>query len=216
VAEQRKIRRSDLPPEAQELLRQIEARAQQPANAMRVWNDHFSRAERKELGDEPFLAWKHSGGTAGMWAIAKEVSRERAIVDIAYALDWLETAKCEWLLEVIGEQASTVIKPQWNNTTGELWFDGDLVRKVANMTKAKNVVAILNTCEENGWPQSFADPITSGEDSDTRRRVLESLNKGLKRLRFVCNGDGRTFSWKVLDPKEARTPTGKPRRKKPT
>lgn len=105
VAEQRKIRRSDLPPEARELLRQIEARAEQPPNAMRVWNDHFSAAERKELGDEPFLAWKHNGGTAGMWAIAKEVSRERALVDIAYALDWLETAKCEWLLQVIGEKS---------------------------------------------------------------------------------------------------------------
>jgi hypothetical protein len=73
-----------------------------------VWNDHFSPAERKELGDEPFLAWKHNGGTAGMWAVAKEVSRERALVDIAYALDWLETAKCEWLLEVIGEKTATV------------------------------------------------------------------------------------------------------------
>lgn len=183
---------------------------------MQVWIHHFSAAERKELGDEPFLAWKHNGGTAGMWAKAKEVSRERALVDIAYALDWLETAKCEWLLEVIGEKASTVIKPQWNNTTGELWFDGELVRKVANMAKAKNVVTILNTCEENGWQERFADPITSGKDSDTRRRVLESLNKGLKRLRFVCNGDGQTFSWKVLDPKEDRTPTGKPRGKKRT
>ena len=151
-----------------------------------------------------------------MWAIAKEVSRERAIVDIAYALDWLETAKCEWLLEVIGEQAATVIKPQWNNTTGELWFDGELVRKVANMTKAKNVVAILNTCEENGWPQSFADPITSGKGNKTRQRVLESVNTGLTRIHFVCNGDGNTFSWKVLDPKEARKPAGNRRRKKRT
>jgi hypothetical protein len=216
VAEERKIRRSDLPPEAQELLRQIEVRAHQAENAVRVWNDHFSTAERKELGDEPFQAWKHNGGTAGMWAVAKEVSRERALVDIAYALDWLETAKCEWLLEVIGEKTATVIKPRWNSATGELWFDGELVRKVANMAKAKNVVAILNACEENGWPKTFADPLTGGGDNYTRRRTVESLNKGLTRIRFVCSGDGETFGWEVRSRENARTSAGKPRRKKPT
>lgn len=216
MAVERKIRRSDLPPEAQELLRQIEARAHRAENAVRVWNDHFSPAERKELGDEPFLAWKHNGGTAGMWAVAKEVSRERALVDIAYVLDWLETAKCEWLLEVIGEKTATVIKPRWNNATGELWFDGQLVRKVANMAKAKNVVAVLNACEENGWPERFADPITSGKGSDTRRRIIQSLNDGLSRIRFVCIGDGETFGWEVRPPKTVRKPAGKPRRKKRT
>ena len=210
-----KVRRSDLPQEYQDLLQAVESRARKVEWAMTVWNNHLTAAERKELGGDPFEAWKHNGGTAGMWAIVREVSRDRAVVDIAYALDWLDTPTCEKLLEAIGEKQASVITPRWIKRSGELWYEGELIRKVTNQLKASNIVRILDACEESGWPQSFADPVTSGGDSGQRRRTIESLNKGLKRIKFACSGDGASFTWEVVPeapPKKA--PANQARRKR--
>jgi hypothetical protein len=208
-----KVRRSDLPQEYQELLQSIESHARKVEWAMTVWNRYFTEAERKELGGDPYEAWKRNGGTVGMWAVVREVSRDRAAVDIAYALDWVDTRTCGKLLEAIGEKQASAITPRWIKRSGELWYDGEVIRKVANQAKAKNIVAILDACEESNWPQSFADPVTSGGDSGQRRRTIESLNKGLKRIKFACGGDGESFTWAVVPKASPKKPTAKSRRR---
>ena len=62
------------------------------------------------------------------------------------------------------------------------------------------MVRILAAFEECGWPPLVDDPITSGGESDTRRRTIETLNKGLTRIRFSCTGDGQSFGWEEIEP----------------
>ena len=62
------------------------------------------------------------------------------------------------------------------------------------------MVRILGAFEESGWPRRVDDPITSGGESDTRRRAIETLNKGLTRIRFSCTGDGESFGWEEIEP----------------
>ncbi|MFM7289933.1 MAG: hypothetical protein ACKO6B_01720, partial [Planctomycetia bacterium] len=104
-------------------------------------------------------------------------------------------------------------KPRWLKEKLELWFEGAIIRRIRNAVRAKNVVAILAAFEESGWPSQIYDPITGGGDSSTRRRVVETLNKDLKRIRFSCAGDGESFRWEIRSgrsrPKTATRREGK-------
>jgi len=207
-------RRSDLPARLRKQLDALEARAQSNVVAVVIWEQHFSAADRKSLGDDAYLAWKNHGRSVGMWAAARGVSKERAIVDIGYALDWIDTKTCTALLAALGEGSNAVVTPRWIVRTGELWFDGEVVRSIRNQLKASTIVRILEAFEESGWPHAIDDPITAGGDSAQRRRAVESLNDGLKRIRFACAGDGESFTWEPLPPQKRKAAKKKAARKK--
>lgn len=207
------VRRSDLPSRLRKKLEELAPRVHGVAAATAVWTQEFSHAERKTLGDDAYTAWKQCGGTAGMWATVREVSRDQAIVQIAYALDWVDTRTTNELLAALGIGPGDVRKPRWLKDKGELWFERTIVRKIRSTARANNVVAILDAFEESNWPSQIDDPITIGGDSSTRRRAVESLNTGLKRIRFSCAGDGESFCWEILQQrprrKNATGPAGK-------
>ena len=192
------IRRSDLPERLRKKLEELEPRVQGVAAATAIWTRNFTDAERRTLGDDAYIAWKNNGRTAGMWAAVREVSRDQAIVQIAYALDWLDTQTTNELLAALGAGQGDVRKPRWLKEKGELWFEGEIVRKIRATARATNVVALLDALEESNWPSPIDDPITTGGDSSTRRRTVESLNKDLTRIRFSCAGDGESFRWDIL------------------
>jgi hypothetical protein len=214
VSEKPPIRRSDLPASDRKKIDELEKQVQRNAVAIVIWENHFSPAERKELGNDIYLAWKQKGRTAGMWAAVREVSRERAIIDIAYALDWLDTKTRTQLLKAIGDDATAGGKPRWIARTCELWFEGEIVRRVRNPAKAAHVVRILAEFEQSNWPHRVDDPVTSGGDSSRRRRAIESLNKGLTRIRFACAGDGTSYSWEVIPTTARKRSAKKSNRKK--
>jgi hypothetical protein len=208
VPDKQPIRRSDLPARLRTHLDELEPRVQRNVVAITIWENSFSPAERKQLGDDPYLAWKHNGRTAGMWAAVRGVSKDRAIIDIAHALDWLDTKTCKALLKALGEGATASGTPRWLARTGELWFEGRIVRRIRNQAKASTIVRILDAFELCGWPTTIDDPVTAGGDSAQRRRAVESLNDGLERIRFACAGDGESFRWDVV-PRRKRTATAK-------
>jgi hypothetical protein len=214
VPEKPPIRRSDLPARLRNQLDALEARVKGPEVAVVIWEQHFTVADRKALGDDPYLAWKHHGRTPGMWAAARGVSKERAIVDIGYALDWLDTKTCQAMLAALGEDANAAGTPRWIKGTGELWFDGQVVRTIRNQKKAWTIVRILEAFEESGWPRTIDDPVTAGGDSAQRRRAVESLNDGLTRMRFTCAGDGQSFGWEPLPRSTRKAANKKAARKK--
>jgi hypothetical protein len=192
------VRRSDLPEQLRLKLERLELQVQSAPAAMAVWTTLFNAAERSQLGDDPYAAWKHSGGTAGMWTIVRGVPRDQAIVEIAYALDRLDAATADELLPALGVDRAPASIPRWLKEKGELWFDGRIVRRIRNVARAKKVVAVLDAFESDGWPVRIDDPVTAGGDSSRRRRTIESLNKELEAIRFSCGGDGRSFEWKTL------------------
>lgn len=192
------VRRTDLPERLRKKLEELEPRVQGVAAATAIWTRNFTDAEQRTLGDDAYIAWKNNGRTAGMWAAVREVSRDQAIVQIAYALDWLDTQTTNELLAALGAGQGDVRKPRWLKDKGELWFEGKIVRKIRATARATNVVALLDALEESNWPSPIDDPITTGGDSSTRRRTVESLNKDLTRIRFSCAGDGESFRWEIL------------------
>lgn len=192
------VRRSDLPLPIRQKLEELEPRVQSNITAVLVWTRCFTERERAALGNDNYLAWKNNGRTAGMWAAVRECSKDRAILDIAYERDWIDTETYRQALAALGELTDPVNTPRWIARTGELWFDGQVVRKIHNLKKATNIVPILNAFEENGWPPSVDDPVTGGGDSVRRRHSVESLNDGLKKIRFSCVGDGESFRWDVV------------------
>ena len=208
------IRRSDLPAPVRKVLDDLEPRVQSNVAAVIVWTKHFTPSERAALGDDNYLAWKDNGRTAGMWAAVRGGSRLRAILDIAYAQDWIATDVYRESLSALGESADPSNLPQWNAQTGELWFDGEIVRHIRNQKKATNIVRILAAFQESGWPRSIDDPVTAGGDSAQRRRAIESLNDGLIRIRFACAGDGESFTWEPLPPQKRKAAKKKAARKK--
>ena len=201
MSDQPPIRRSDLPENLRQKLDELEPRVQSNPAAIVIWARHLTAADRKTLGDDLYQAWKQYGRTAGMWAAARGGSKERAIVEVAYALDWLDTKTYRQLLDALGGGPGEGRRPRWIADSGELWFDGEVVRSVKNPAQAKNIVRILASFEDSGWPRRIDDPITSGGESDTRRRAIESLNKGLTRIRFTCTGDGESFGWEEIEPR---------------
>ena len=202
------VRRSDLPERLRKKLEELEPRVQGVAAATAIWTRHFTAAEQRTLGDDADIAWKNNGRTAGMWAAVREVSRDQAIVQIAYALDWLDTETSDQLIKALGGGTENVSKPRWLKEKRELWFEGKIVRQIRNASRAKNIIAILDAFEDSGWPTQIDDPVTSGGDSSQRRRTIESLNKDLKRVRFSCAGDGESFRWEIL-PQRSRRKTAK-------
>ena len=201
LSDQPPIRRSDLPENLRQKLDELEPRVQSNPAAIVIWERHLTAAERKTLGDDLYQAWKQHGRTAGMWATARGGSKERAIVEVAYALDWLDSKTYRQLLDALGGGPGEGSRPHWIADSGELWFDGELIRSVKNLAQAKNIVRILAAFEESRWPPRVEDPITSGGESDTRRRTIETLNKGLTRIRFTCTGDGLSFGWEKIEPR---------------
>lgn len=197
------VRRSDLPAPLRKTLEELEPRVQSNVAAMAVWTKHFTDAERKALGNDAYQAWKNNARTAGMWAAVREVSRDQAIVEIAYALDWVATETSNELLSALGGTQASVSKPRWLKDKRELWFEGKIVRRIRS-SRATNVIKILNAFEECNWPTQIDDPITTGGDSSQRRRAIESLNDGLKLIRFSCAGDGLSFRWDVLPQRPLR------------
>ena len=198
------VRRSDLPERLRQKLEELEPRVQGVAAATAIWTRHFTDAEQRTLGDDAYIAWKNNGRTAGMWAAVREVSPDQAIVQIAYALDWLDTKTSSELLEALGGGKENVSKPRWLKEKRELWFEGQIVRRIRNASRAKNVIAVLDAFEDSGWPTQIDDPVTSGGDSSQRRRTMESLNDGLKRIYFFCAGDGLSFGWEILKQRTRR------------
>jgi len=208
------VRRSDLPDRLRQTIETLEPRVQAAPAAIAVWQRQFTAAERAGLGEEPYAAWKNHGRTAGMWATVREVPRDQAIIEIAYALDWLDTATTNELLRALGADQANAVKPRWLKAKGELWFDGQIVRRIRNVASAKNVVAVLDCFEIDGWPVRIDDPVTAGGDSSRRRRTIESLNKELKAIRFSCGGDGCSFEWKILQRSPRRRSSRGPSRRR--
>ena len=199
-------RLADLPPKLKKKFAELRRKVQGVVAATAVWDSLFTDKERESLGGDAYKAWKAHGHTAGMWSKVREVTPARAGVDLAYEFDWLDTRTRAQLIKAFGEEEPPSVLPRWIKPKGEVLFRGVVVRRIARPLQAKKIVTILDSFEELGWPRQIDDPVTSGGPHNAaRRRVIESLNKGLTGIHFICVGDGERFGWEEQP--------GKPRKK---
>jgi hypothetical protein len=106
--------------EAQRTFRDCYYRIRPETSAGRLWNRHLTNEDHQRLlavtecrtllrkldGNDsraPLTAVYRHYGTAGMWAMLKGVSLDRAVIDVAHRLDYLSAANYEWLLREFGE-----------------------------------------------------------------------------------------------------------------
>ena len=87
-------------------------------------------------------------------------------------------------------------KTAWDRIKGELSFDGETVRTIRCIGIAKNVVLVLDTFQELGWPDRVDSPLSP--NSQKHHATIDSLNNGLSRLRFKSDGEGKGFIWETL------------------
>jgi hypothetical protein len=97
--------------------------------------------------------------------------------------------------EHLDDQLSEAIQPNWNPTTGRLCWGNRTIRQYRRGSIAKNVTAILNVFEEEGWPEHVLDPMPGGKDSQRLHDTVRTLNKDLKVIRFRSCGDGTGVTW---------------------
>ncbi len=85
------------------------------------------------------------------------------------------------------------LKPSWDRLNGRLRLGIRVIKRVRSIRQAKNVVLILDSFEDLGWPERVDDPLPSHPDIDRVERLYEavkSLNDRLKLIRFSTVGAG--------------------------
>jgi hypothetical protein len=87
------------------------------------------------------------------------------------------------------------IKPRWDGERFELRVGDRIVRRVRPI--ATNVILILATFEEEGWPPTIYDPM-AGIDAQRRHETIRSLNDGLSQIRFHGDGKNEGIKWEWL------------------
>lgn len=198
----KKTVKKPLSPRAREELKTQISRVRPFASAELMWEQMFTDADRKKQGGDLEAAWKKLG-TAGMWAKVRRTSPERAVLDVALGIGHMDQAKYEWLLREMGMRRSSPKPkrtgkppvPEWNKHNGELHFRGQLIRKIRVMANPSNIQRIVDAFQEEGWPTSIDNPLPGGEDQHRLHLTLQSLNRGLKRIRFRGHKGGSAIYW---------------------
>lgn len=95
----------------------------------------------------------------------------------------------------------SVQKPVWDLHVRELHFNGKLVKKFK--WSAFNQEAVLAAFEEEGWPSRIFDPLKPSSDTDTRRRLHDTIRclnqrQQAKEISFHGDGTGEGVCWQVV------------------
>jgi hypothetical protein len=89
-------------------------------------------------------------------------------------------------------------RPRWDKTAGELWVNGELVKRFTR--PAQNQRLILDAFEAEGWPRAIDDQLSKVAKTDARkylRATINKLNQNMLRplIRFRGTGNGKGVSW---------------------
>jgi len=125
----------------------------------------------------------------------REVSAERALIDLARSLDIVGAGRYENLRRAIGEPIDDHHRnvPDWDAASGELRFNGEVVRRVS--PRATNARLLLDAFQEDGWDPRIDSPLRGGKNSRKLREAVRTLKQGLTKLDFFCDGKGEGVQW---------------------
>ncbi|EAQ80664.1 hypothetical protein [Blastopirellula marina] len=87
---------------ADEKLQDIKRWVRAPTTAFELWEKVFSSKERARLGGD-FYAACAKGGAVKMWQQLHGCTDDRAVIDIAFAVNFLSSTHHQWLLKETGE-----------------------------------------------------------------------------------------------------------------
>jgi len=96
------------------------------------------------------------------------------------------------------EATNETSKPTWNRDRGELSLDGDVIKRVRSVTVAKNVTRILDTFEDDGWPDRIDDPLDPSNSQMRLHEAIKRLNDNLTGIKFRADGTGQGIVWERI------------------
>lgn len=218
---------ADLRPEVVEELREIALRVSYGPPAFRVlqnilnedeWGqieeelqEYYPSTESIEAGKKP-KKLPHEYALQTLVRL-RNISQARSVIELALANDLLTGASYRRLLREIGEQEETPPAapvppaavappepprhPEWDDELCELWYGGQLLKRIRGRKVAKNVIKVLDAFQEEGWPRHILDPLPKGADSKRLHDTISSLNEGLELIHFRADGNGEGFCWEM-------------------
>lgn len=183
-------------PEAMAELQTQAGRVQGAMAARRLWQVVLSEGERERLGNTLEECYERLGGTLGMWMKLQDVSKERAVIDLARALGFLDEPTCSWLLREMSEYTdapASADRPSWDPSSRELRWQGRVIRRCQVRQPPTSIQEVLDAFQHAGWKKRIANPLRLG--SEQLHQTLRSLNHGLKKISFHAQGGATKITW---------------------
>jgi len=172
-----------------------------------AWTRVFSASEREQMGGDIFdYSRRTDFDLIEIYGHFRGVSQYRAIIELGRDLDYFTAAKAEWLLQEVGEEAVSVgagevpdrTVPHWDCKSHVLTLRGEKIRTVKRPKAATNIILVLETFEEEGWPPRIDDPLPGGRDQQRLHATIRSLKTGLRCITFYADGTGEGFAWRRI------------------
>lgn len=138
-----------------------------------------------------------SGGTVGVWAAVNRQSLEWAVIDLA-RLQGMPELEYKSLLKQLDPSLLPHHSPAWKKELGELQLSGEVIKRIASVSIAKNVVIVLDAFQEQGWKLRIEYPESLKGDAEAMGQTVKSLNSGLTRIRFERDGTSRGVKWSYV------------------
>ena len=168
--------------------------------AAEVWHDVFSDSDRQRLGGEIEECWQELG-TAGMWMKARDVSLERALLDIAEATGMVSCRVLRRLERALSlertDVSTTDDRPVWNVDSGELMYRGAVIRKCRIKKGGSKPQVVFDAFQAAGWARQIDNPLP--EVTPQINESINDLNKRLKskQIRFGVRKSGEAIIWSL-------------------
>ena len=164
--------------------------------AKRVWYALLTDEHRSRWADlkEEYL---RSGKPVAVWAAANQKSLEWAVIDLArrHGMPELEYIS---LLKQLDPSLLPHHRPAWRKDLGELQLSGEVIKRIASTSTAKNVVMVLDAFQDQRWKRRIEFPKLFKGDVDSAGQTVRSLNTGLTRIRFNRDGTSRGVKWSYV------------------
>lgn len=193
------------PPAFEKALQEAEDRIRPINAAIHLWKRVFTEVDRAKLGGEFDAACRYKvlGQAAEMWMRLHGCTKNRAVLDVAHALDLLSESNFVWLRREIGEPVTPLPPPpapppllQWSSADGTLKFHGTVVRRLRIKKSPTNPQKILDAFESAGWTSRIANPMHLGQQQ--LHEALRSLNRDLEGIRFHSIEGGNAIRWSTV------------------
>jgi hypothetical protein len=191
--------RTDLPKRTAEYLQELYVRLGLPPLVEKLKQEVLTAEEVKLLNRERLSATALPTNVAAailhVVVQHRKVSTERALLDLSRRVDLLADGRYESLRRAIGEPVDARDRdvPNWDRAVGELVFRGEIIRRVS--PRASNLHPVLDAFQEENWKSRIDSPLPGGKNSRKLREAVRSLNDGLEKIRFFCDGRAEGVQW---------------------
>jgi hypothetical protein len=184
-----------LPPQVESRLKQLAAKIKVRTVYEHIWDRFLTEEARRYVQLHPSI----SNDLIGIWATVFQVSRPRAVVEIAKRCNLLFPEEDGVLLAAIGggsDKAQSLRLPHPRlEADGRLFVGEQVARKIRLRGQATKVERLIRAFEHAKWRRKIDNPFTDEPDPQYVHAAVKVANKNLLHIRFEVHGGGRSVVW---------------------